>query len=211
MFGEVTSRQEGDINRDVLVWHLPREMLAASTAHHGGGIGLRRWVLNAEVPSDYRRTDVHQHVLEIVDALKLKGEGIGMLTAARVRRYQQAVEAEVEVEATIGLSHPTWAASNDDSLLDVPQVGTVNIVAFLPVRLEDGALLNALATATEAKSQALWDAHIPATGTASDALSILCPLEGETQRFAGPRSEWGSRLARAVHRAVLAGAREWST
>jgi adenosylcobinamide amidohydrolase len=194
-----------------MVWQLPSEMLAASTALYGGGVGPRNWVLNAEVPSDYRRTDVHQHVVEIVDSLKLEGQGIGMLTAARIRRYQQAVEEGVEVEATIGLSHPTWAASNDDSSIALPKVGTVNIVVFLPVRLEDGALLNALTTATEAKSQALWDARIPATGTASDALCILCPLDGETQQFAGPRSLWGSRLARAVHRAVLTGAQAWST
>ena len=66
------------------------------------------------------------------------------------------------------------------------------------------ATANALVTATEAKAQALLDAGVPGTGTASDAVAICCP-PGGTEPYGGPRSEWGSRLARAVHGAVAAG------
>ena len=52
-------------------------------------------------------------------------------------------------------------------------VGTINTVIFVPMRLSDGALINAVATATEAKSQALFEAGIPATGTPSDARGAL--------------------------------------
>src|SRR5262249_30723422 len=81
----------------------------------------------------------------------------------------------------------------------------INIVAQLPVRLTDAALLNALTTATEAKSQALQAAGIPGTGTASDAVTVSCPVSGPAEPFGGPRSTWGARLARAVHDAVRAG------
>jgi len=73
--------------------------------------------------------------------------------------------------------------------------------------LSDAALVNAVATATEAKTQALHDLGFNATGTATDAVCIVCPDEGTTHHFGGPRSVWGSRLARAVHHAVLSGAR----
>jgi len=86
-------------------------------------------------------------------------------------------------------------------------VGTINLVVVIPERLADGALVNAVATATEAKAQALWDLGLRATGTATDAVCILCPDEGRAHAFGGPRSVWGARLARAVHGAVLAGAR----
>jgi adenosylcobinamide amidohydrolase len=210
MFGELTSRREGGVETDVLVWRLERAMLCASTAVLGGGLGLRHWVLNAEVASDYDRRDLDQHMAELVEALHLDGAGVGMLTAARVRRSQRASDEGVDVEVTVGLSRPTWAASDEGAELGAPSAGTVNIVAFVPAHLEEGALINAIATATEAKSQALFEAHIPATGTASDAVSILCEMDGERERFGGPRSLWGGRLARAVHRAVLAGAREQS-
>ena len=46
----------------------------------------------------------------------------------------------------------------------------------------------------------------PGTGTASDAVTVVCPPDGPAEAFAGPRSIWGARLARAVRDAVLAGA-----
>jgi adenosylcobinamide amidohydrolase len=61
-------------------------------------------------------------------------------------------------------------------------------------------------TATEAKTQALLEAGIRGSGTASDAVCIAAPAAGEREDFAGPRSLWGARIARAVHAAVRAGA-----
>lgn len=74
--------------------------------------------------------------------------------------------------------------------------GTINVMAILPERLSDAALVNAIATATEAKAQALRDLGVDATGTATGALCLLCPDEGRAQDFGGPRSLWGARLAR---------------
>jgi adenosylcobinamide hydrolase len=201
----LTSRAEGNVELDLLVWRLPRTMLCAATTVVGGGVGPRRWILNAQVPTDYARVDLVEHVGELAAALDLEGVGVGMLTAALVRQAHHATDEGVSVEATVGVTHPAWAASHDAP--DTRVTGTINIVAFLPVRLDDGALLNALATATEAKSQALFEARIPASGTASDALCLVCPLGGERDRFGGPRSPWGARLARAVREAVLAGAK----
>jgi adenosylcobinamide hydrolase len=70
------------------------------------------------------------------------------------------------------------------------------------VRLSDAALLNALCTATEAKTQALLAARVAGTGTASDAVTVVCSATGPAEPFAGPRSPWGARLARAVYEAV---------
>jgi adenosylcobinamide hydrolase len=211
MFAELTSRHENGVELDVLVWRLRHAMLAASTATSGGGLGPRHWVINAEVDNDYHRVDVNEHIAELVAALKLPGAGVGMLTAAPVRRRQRSSDEGVDVEVTVGLSHPTWAATSESGAITQARPGTINIVAFVPVRLEEGALLNAVATATESKSQALWEASIAATGTPSDAVTVLCLLEGDDERFGGPRSVWGARLARAVHRAVLTGARTRSS
>ncbi|CAM5278537.1 Adenosylcobinamide amidohydrolase OS=Streptomyces tendae OX=1932 GN=GUR47_22765 PE=4 SV=1 [Streptomyces tendae] len=75
----------------------------------------------------------------------------------------------------------------------------------LPVALSDAALVNAVMTVTEAKVQALLDAGLDCSGTPTDAVcvAVRAPRDGEDVHvFAGPRSEWGARLARAVHRAV---------
>jgi adenosylcobinamide amidohydrolase len=89
-------------------------------------------------------------------------------------------------------------------------VGTINLVVSLPVRLTEAALVNAVMTATEAKTQALLEAGVPGTGTASDALCVACPADGNAEQFAGPRARVGAGLARAVHGAVADGvARGW--
>jgi adenosylcobinamide amidohydrolase len=74
------------------------------------------------------------------------------------------------------------------------------------VPLREGAYVNAVMTATEAKTQALLEAGFRATGTATDAICIAAPAAGEPEDFAGPRSVWGGRIARAVHSAVHTGA-----
>jgi adenosylcobinamide amidohydrolase len=65
--------------------------------------------------------------------------------------------------------------------------------------------VNAVMTVTEAKAQALFEAGVPGTGTASDAVCIVCRPDGAAEPFAGPRSRVGAPLARAVHTAVRRG------
>jgi adenosylcobinamide amidohydrolase len=129
-----------------------------------------------------------------------------MLTAADVTAHAAITDGGVEVVATTGLGHPILAAAPDDRRGTV-MVGTINVVVIVPERLLDAALVNAVATATEAKAQALRDLGLDATGTATDAVCVVCPEQGQLHSFGGPRSVWGARLARAVHGAVLAGGR----
>lgn len=180
----------------------------------GGGLGPREWVLNAQVPGQYGRTDPREHLAEIATGLGLAGPGVGLLTAAQVSDLAAAEDEGVHAAATVGLRVPTWAAATagavDPELAPIWAPGTINIVVSVPVRLTEAAYVNAVMTATEAKSQAVIEAGFPGTGTASDAICIAAPAaprdQGAPEEFAGPRSVWGARIARAVHRAVLAGA-----
>lgn len=88
-------------------------------------------------------------------------------------------------------------------------VGTINIVAAVPVRLSPAALVNAVATITEAKTQALRELGVAGTGTCTDAVCLSCTADGAAEAYGGPRSTWGGRLARAAHAAVLAGGADW--
>ncbi|MGI9033428.1 MAG: adenosylcobinamide amidohydrolase [Acidimicrobiales bacterium] len=203
---QIRSRQEGGRSYPVVVWRWAVPTRVVSTAPHGGGLGLRRWVVNAQVPASYARRDPDHHLAKLGVSLGLAGRGVGMLTAADVRRVCSATDEGVEAAATVGIDHPTWAAAPDEGR-PASLVGTINVVCFLPERLSDAALVNAVTTAAEAKAQALWHAGIEGTGTATDAISVACPDGGRLHSFGGPRSVWGSRLARAVHAAVLSGVR----
>lgn len=193
---------QGD-GRPALVWRPAAPVQAIATTVLGGGLGLRSWLLNAEVPLDYDASDPTLDAAERATALGLVGDGIGFLTAARVREVASVEDSGVTCDATVGISVPTWAAAPDGSWSEwVP--GTINLVVWVPAPLSDAALANALVTATEAKVQALHEAGVPGTGTASDAVAVCCP-PGGAEAYGGPRSEWGARAARAVHAAVAAG------
>ncbi len=163
------------------------------------------WVLNIGVGSDYDRTDLSDHARDVTAELNLRGTGVAMFTAVDLSRWQRCVFDGLAVDATVGISHPTWAAEMPPT--GTPAAGgTINLMVQLPVGLDPGAAVNAVMTATEAKTQALTARGVNGTGTATDAITIVWPTEAPTERFAGPRSRWGSRIAQAVYQAVWAGA-----
>ena len=199
----------------LLVWRFEEPHLAVSSSPSGGGLGLRSWIVNATVPTDYDRPDPESHLADLASGVGLTaGAGIGLLTAVDVSDHVTVADDGLVVCATVGIGNPEWAAVDrgsavrrwDDRFEPVERVGTVNIVAFAPVRLAEGALVNAIATATEAKVQAFVDLGIDGSGTATDAVVVVCPADGDAEAYGGPRSRWGGRLARAVHQAVVAGA-----
>ncbi len=217
----LASRVEAGKDVPALVWRFDPPVLAISSGPLGGGLGLRNWALNATVPMGYDRDDPDVHLAELAAGLGLGGgPGVGLLTGLDVTRRVAASDGGVSVTATVGLGLPCWAAAVDDGgdpahggggARRVPRqpVGTINIVARVPVRLSDAALVNAVSTVTEAKTQAIWRAGIEATGTCTDAICVVCPAAGPAEPYCGPRSVWGARLARAVYAAVLDGARAW--
>lgn len=188
----------------ILVWQWPTPIVALSSAPVGGGLIEPNWVVNIGVPLRYARTDLAEHANEAAATLGLGGSGIALFTAADVSRVRRCVVDGVTVDATVGISKPTWAADPTGGYTPW-SAGTINVVIQMPVMLDHGAAVNAVITATEAKTQALLEAGVPGTGTASDAIVVVWPPDTAPVSFAGPRSEWGSRIARAVHAAVSAG------
>jgi adenosylcobinamide hydrolase len=191
-----------------LVWRLDDAAIVVSSASVGGGLGRRRWIVNAQVPGGYDGVDLAAEVAACaaLAGVDLGAPGVGMLTAADVTDVEHASDGGVDVWATVGIAVPTWAAAPDGDRSPAPTTapGTINVVASVPVRLGDAALVNAVATVAEAKAQALFELGVAGTGTATDAVCIVCPAGGDAEPFGGPRSTWGARLARAVHATVLA-------
>lgn len=216
---KLSHRVEGGERLGALLWEFGPGWRMISSAMLGGGIGSREWVLNAQVVAGYSRMDPVEHLTSLAPP----GVGVGMMTAAFVEKYARAEDGGVEAVATVGLRVPTWAAAPEggvDQELRAIRVGTINIIVAVPVAMSDAALVNTVMTVTEAKTQALLEVGFPGTGTASDAVCIAVRDrtedvrdrmaggvrgEGAEELFGGPRSEWGARIARAVHAAVLAG------
>ena len=110
MRGRLQTHATTDRTRPVLVWRSPRPFLCIASAPFGGGLALRSWIVNAEVPLAYDRTDLGEHAGELKAELDLAGDGVMLLTAASVDKHAAAEDEGVLASATVGLSVPTWAA-----------------------------------------------------------------------------------------------------
>ena len=190
-------------------WRWDRPVRIASSAVHGGGIGNRRWIANVTVEHNYGEPDPVTHAAAIAERFGHPVDGAVLMTALDVRRSLCARRDGVELQGSVAIGAVCWAA-DVDSAGSVWRPGTVNLIAWVPEPLQDSALLNVMTTVAEAKSQAFRDLGIPGTSTPSDAIAVACPISepgepGEHGRYGGPRSYWGSRVARVVHRFVLDG------
>lgn len=107
-------REEGGRRLPFLVCRLAEGDIVLSSASVGGGLGSRSWIINAQVPIDYERTDLVAHIdeLRVVAGLPARG-GVGMLTGAYVDEATSALVESVEVISTVGVSEPEWAATRD--------------------------------------------------------------------------------------------------
>lgn len=209
------------VHRGLLTWEVPAGWVALSSASVGGGLVRPRWVANLTVDEGFTRTDLEAYTVERLAAqaphLDLGRPGVALLTAADVGQAEEAMEEVAATEglepvtawATVGVTKPTWAAGGRIPATSLESPGTINIVVALPVPLTVSALVQAVGTVTEAKAQALVEAGVPGTGTASDAVVVLSPegVDGDVAPvpFAGVRSTCGAALARTVHGAVAAG------
>lgn len=197
----------------LLVWQVPDRWTALSSASVGGGLARPRWVLNAQVDKGFSRTDLDAWATEVAARHGLVGPGCALLTAADVEKVRTGRCEAVTAWATVGVTRPTWAVppveaghAHPPPGHPNPSPGTINIVVSVPVPLTASALVQAVGTVTEAKAQVLVQAGVPGTGTSSDAVVVLCPEEPpDAVPFAGVRSPWGQRVARAVHDAVADG------
>ncbi|MFF2545372.1 adenosylcobinamide amidohydrolase [Kitasatospora sp. NPDC058063] len=206
---ERACRTEEGACRHLLVWRCGPGWRLLGSAVLGGGLGEREWVVNAQVRPGYSRMDPEQHLAELAAAERLRGAGAGLMTAAQVDDFTWACDGGASAVVTTGIGVPIWAAEPETAPAYAYVPGTINILVVVPAAVSDAGLVNLLATATEAKVQALLDAGYDCSGTPSDAVCVAVRRTGageEPEPFGGPRSLWGARVARAVHAAVRAGA-----
>ncbi|MGW3012834.1 adenosylcobinamide amidohydrolase [Streptomyces sp. NPDC001219] len=195
------TRTEDGERLHALLWQAGPGRRMISNAVLVGGLGERSWVLDAQVVHGYRRTDPERHLADLADDIGVHGPGVGLMTAADVSAHARADDSGAVAVATSGVTVRGWAASPAEGSVAPVVPGTINIVAMVPVALSDAALVNAVATATEAKVQALLELGYDCSGTPTDAVCVAgrIPSPGEeVHAFAGPRSLWGARLARVV-------------
>ena len=147
----------------------------------------------------------------------MRGPYVGLLTAAGTEKAETATAQRGLLRAlaiaTVGLSNAITAGVSPAADLVTPS--TINTIVVVDGNAEPAALVNALMTATEAKTLALVEAGVkgtgghPATGTSTDAVVVAVTGRGAPERFGGPISDFGWIVAQVASLALRRGIARW--
>jgi adenosylcobinamide amidohydrolase len=92
--------------------------------------------------------------------------------------------------------------------------GTINTLVHVSSPLTDGAFIEAISIASEARTAAILESRPPQdrlaiTGTGTDCIVVAAPSDGEPAPWAGLHTAVGEAIGAAVYRATREGAEEW--
>jgi iron complex transport system ATP-binding protein len=195
-----------------------RPLTVLSSAVAGGGFGSTREILNVHVDDQYDGERPDDDLAVIAAKLGVAEPFVGLMTAAYTEFARCAVESSgdltVAAVVSVGLSNtssagvtpPIGAGLASDAA--VAGAGTINIVLLVDGTLTQAAMVNAVITATEAKTMTLaaWDVKTPegdaASGTSTDTVVVACTGRGERLSYAGPATPVGWLAGRTVRAAM---------
>jgi adenosylcobinamide hydrolase len=205
-------------DHQALVLHSQAPLTTLSSAVAGGGLAQVDWILVQHVPKGYASANPTTDLDEFAASRGIQPPYIGLLTAASLEKAQAAsfshgdlrvaalVTAGVSNAASAGISPPVEAVNPQASGGNLS--GTINIILLVEAILTPAAMVNAVITATEAKSDVLRQRGIHtsqgelATGTSSDAIVVAATGGCERLEYAGPATRVGWLIARGVRQAL---------
>lgn len=199
------------ISQTETVIHIKSEspLITLSSAIVGGGYSTTRNIINAYVDKNFHADDPQAWLHDLAKNINIYESFIGLLTAVKLHKVRvvtlQAENLTVSAIITAGVSNATHAGITPPFSY---QPSTINAILLLDANLTPAAMLNAVITATEAKTAALHEKniHTPeneiATGTSTDTVTIAATGKGAQQMYAGPVTTIGWLIARAVRQAL---------
>jgi iron complex transport system ATP-binding protein len=186
------------------------DLRALSSGVVGGGFQKTRHILNLHVDKDYAGSNPALDLKKFARGINIREKFIGMMTAATISNTKPVFLTEhgltVCAIVTVGLGNSTCAGITPPFLPN--SAGTINTIIILDARLSRSAMVNAVITASEAKTAALQALNKqtkdgdPATGTSTDSVVIATTDRGELFKYAGSVSLPGWLIARAAREAT---------
>lgn len=188
-----------------------------STSKLNGGISTNlKTVFNHHLSQeniDYLTDhDVREYLINLCNNFDIDyKQSTGLITLAKMNNVSIVEKSfknlEITVLTTAGVRTNASRAGDPSSYYEeYGKFGTINTIILTNVALNDDTLIDAVMTATEAKTVALNDLKIPsqysngyATGTGTDGIAIFSNLESDnTLTNAGKHSKLGELVAKSV-------------
>lgn len=208
----VVDETQFTVTADSVQFHAPQSLKTVSSAVHNPGTGWYTTFVNRHVDANYDCDDVKK---EMEDYLEKRGhhltDTVGMMTAV------QTLHVEIASYADEGISIVIAVTAGVGNAVDVSKarerearVGTINTWIIVNGRLSDEAFIQAMITATEAKTRALQTENVldpltgtQATGTSTDSLLVAATQIGPELPYAGPITPLGKLIGTGVYECTI--------
>jgi iron complex transport system ATP-binding protein len=194
---------------EVLVVHSQQPLTVLSSAVVGGGMVRVRYLLNRRVHRDYDCLDPVADLVAFARSQGISEAFVGQMTAVSLQKAQAiTLRTETLTVATVVTAGLSNATTPGLSAPVTPGPGTINMFLLIDACLTPAAMVNAVITATEVKTQVLLTRGVrtpesyAATGTSTDAIAVASTGNGTPLAYAGPVTLVGWLLGRCVRTAL---------
>jgi adenosylcobinamide hydrolase len=204
------------VEKNTLVVTFPGPRNVMSWAILNGGVRTHVChIINHQVDPGTPDGDPQKTLRQAASRIGVQGTFVGLLTGADVRRFSigSAVYNELQayVISTAGCGNLSTVGEPGNYVEGhsppVP-AGTINIIAVLNYGFTHEAMLEAMATVTEAKVRAVYELGLKsvatgesATGTGTDCVAVAVGLD-RRYAFCGKHTKWGELLGRAAFESI---------
>jgi len=207
-------------DQTLVIWSKKPLRVLSSALLNGGLVGANG-IINVQVPEgsgkdmqDMHWTGPENFLINAANQLQLpKDQVVGLMTAAKMKNVVASTKKYDDVTLTVfvtaGATVAVTAGEVAASKSQIQKIGTINIIIVVDGNLTDGSMVEAVKTATEAKTVAIRELDIRsrfsgdlATGTLTDSLAVACTKKGEPIQYAGTFTIIGELIGKCVREGV---------
>lgn len=201
------------LTKEHIILNAPVPLRTMSSGVLNSGLGWYKNFINRHVNIDYNVRDYKQDMRVYLERYDLKeSETVAMMTAVYLDSVGiveiEVAEFSLLVVVSAGVRNAVNASLGESHAFELTP-GTINTWIFVSGKLTEEAFLQAIVTATEAKTIALRELEVLdqqtntlATGTSTDSILVAATQTGASLEFAGPITQLGSKIGVSVHQAT---------
>ncbi|UJL46621.1 adenosylcobinamide amidohydrolase [Virgibacillus sp. NKC19-16] len=185
-------------------------MRTLSSGVCGAGHGWNSYFVNRHVPRDYDCSDPESEMRNYLEAYGFDASlTVGMMTAVQMEGVAYGLWEKEDVSlftvVTAGVGNATDSTRTEAAFGKV-KPGTINIWLFVNGKLTEEAFIQAVMTATEAKTKTLMELGVKdsetntiATGTSTDSILVAAVQQGPVLSYAGSATKLGQLIGKSVY------------
>ncbi len=205
----IVNRNDFLITDEFVLLQTASPLKTVSSAVVNAGSGWFRTFMNRCVSPTYNHEDVAADMFNYVQSKGFtETDTVGMMTAIRpenvVIEDYATIFGSITIAVTAGIGNAIDVSKSFEQDRQAP-VGTINTWIIINGILSEESFIQAMITATEAKTKALHDQQILdpftgtfATGTPTDSLLVAATQQGEHLPYAGSVTDLGKIIGRGV-------------